>query len=160
MFGAILSNLPTLPFSHRARKSVHYICVSFAALLSLSLSTSILKCNWYTQNCTNLMYTIWWAWTDAYTHETITTTNISITSNSSLWPLVFCFALLCFCGQNVYQEVYPLNQIVSVWNGIVSYRHLSLLLLNILAPTRILWDDLAEELGHHMWCPSPIENKF
>ena len=32
MFNAILSNHPTLTFSHRVQKSVLYNCVSFAAL--------------------------------------------------------------------------------------------------------------------------------
>ena len=46
-FNAILSNHPTLAFSHRVQKSVLYICVSFAILhIGSSLTTFLNRVSW------------------------------------------------------------------------------------------------------------------
>ena len=51
-FSTILSNHPTLAFSHRVQKSVLYTCVSLAALHIGSL----LPCFWIPHVCVNILY--------------------------------------------------------------------------------------------------------
>lgn len=74
---------------------------------------ALLKNNWYTKNCTQLMHTIAWVWTYVYAHFTIITIKViqmySSHSNNflvSLW--------LCVCVLRMQYEINPLNTFLSI----------------------------------------------
>ena len=70
-------------------------------LIALFKKPSLLKFNWYTMNCTYLVCTIWWVWTQVNTHDTIATgKGIWATLKASLCPLGFMFCFVLFSRKN------------------------------------------------------------
>ena len=105
-------------------------------IFSKIILTALLRYNWYVNDSTHLMCTIWWVWTYANTHDATTTIKEIDVANTSqgflaiLWfGGYFSFPFLFFSffsppgDKNTSHEVYTLNKFWSAQHYIFTYRH-------------------------------------
>ena len=82
----------------------------------LSLLTALLRYNWYTKNCTYLMYILWWLGhrqTPMIKHHHRNQGNRHTQHLPRFPSVTFLLLCVCMCVLEIQHEIYPLNKVWS-----------------------------------------------